>query len=91
MFDLTKIFAQNQSEDTDSSDSDITDFLGSEGAEAIVDEIIEGPGKKGRVYFQGTWWPAVCELDVVLNPGDVVNVVGIDRITLMVEPLKESS
>ena len=95
MFNLSKLFAPNPQDtdsnsglDTvDSSSSDIKNFLGSAGAEATVDEIIEGPGKKkGRVYFQGTWWPAACTLEAVLNPGEVVKVVGMDRITLLVEP-----
>lgn len=99
MFNLSKLFDPNSTDatdtsnserETDTSSSDISSFLGSQGAEATVDEIIEGPGKKGRVYFQGTWWPAICNLNVVLNPGEVVKVVGIDRITLMVEPFSDS-
>lgn len=54
--------------------------------EAIVDELIAGPNQKGRVRFQGTWWPARCNQEMVLVPGQRVRVVGINRITLLVEP-----
>ncbi|MBD2101644.1 NfeD family protein [Leptolyngbya sp. FACHB-261] len=53
---------------------------------AIVEEKIQ-PGQKGRVYFSGTWWSAVCEREVTLLPGDHVRVIGICNITLIVEPL----
>ena len=51
---------------------------------AIVEEEIR-PGESGRVRFQSSWWPAKCDLDITLKPGDVVRVVGIDNITLIVE------
>ncbi|PSB45895.1 hypothetical protein C7B67_20915 [filamentous cyanobacterium Phorm 6] len=51
---------------------------------AIVEEEIR-PQESGRVRFQSSWWPAKCELDITLKPGDVVRVVGIDNITLIVE------
>lgn len=53
--------------------------------EAIVDQVIE-PGRSGRVRFQGSWWYARCEADLVLVRGVVVRVVGINNITLLVEP-----
>jgi len=31
--------------------------------EAIVDEEIR-PHRTGRVYFQGSWWPARCQQNV---------------------------
>lgn len=55
---------------------------------AVVDQAI-GPDGKGRVRFQATWWPARCEFNVSLNPGDEVRVVGISNITLLVEPMLE--
>ena len=51
---------------------------------AVVEEEIR-PGKSGRVRFQSTWWPAKCDRDVTLKPGEVVHVVGLENITLIVE------
>ncbi|MDF0553031.1 NfeD family protein [Kamptonema sp. UHCC 0994] len=53
--------------------------------EAIVDEPIY-PRRSGRVYFQATWWPARCEQEITLEPGEIVYVVGIYNITLLVSP-----
>jgi membrane protein implicated in regulation of membrane protease activity len=53
--------------------------------EAVVSVEIR-PHCKGRVRFKGTWWPARCDQSVVLMPGETVNVVGIEAITLVVEP-----
>ena len=51
---------------------------------AIVEEEIR-PQESGRVRFQSSWWPAKCEGEVTLKPGEVVRVVGLDNITLIVE------
>lgn len=53
--------------------------------QAIVDEEIP-PYGVGRVRFQASWWPARCEQEVTLVRGQIVYVVGIDNITLLVEP-----
>ena len=53
--------------------------------EAIVDQTIQ-PGRSGRVRFQASWWPARCEQEITLLPGEIVYVVGIHNITLLVEP-----
>ncbi|PSB13292.1 hypothetical protein C7B69_20470 [filamentous cyanobacterium Phorm 46] len=52
---------------------------------AIVDEEIR-PGDCGRVHFQNSWWPAKCDLDMTFQRGELVNVLGIDNITLLVGP-----
>ncbi len=51
---------------------------------AIVEEEIR-PQESGRVRFQSSWWPAKCEREITLKPGEVVRVVGLDNITLIVE------
>jgi membrane protein implicated in regulation of membrane protease activity len=51
---------------------------------AVVEEEIR-PGKSGRVRFQSTWWPAKCDRDVTLKPGEVVRVLALENITLIVE------
>ncbi len=51
---------------------------------AIVEEAI-CPGVVGRVKFRGSWWPARCDQNAVLFPGGVVQVVGIQNITLLVK------
>lgn len=54
--------------------------------QAIVDETIL-PFRKGRVSFQGSWWNARCQQNIIIKPGEVVEVVGIHNITLIVEPI----
>lgn len=58
--------------------------------EATVVKTIE-PFKPGRVRFQGSWWFARCDQNITLLPGKLVNVVGRDNITLIVEPVVENS
>lgn len=52
---------------------------------AIVDEEIR-PGDCGRVHFQNSWWSAKCDLEMTFQRGELVNVLGIDNITLLVWP-----
>jgi membrane protein implicated in regulation of membrane protease activity len=52
--------------------------------EAVVSQEI-GPNQKGRVCFRGSWWPASCEENIILQPGVMVKVVGIRDITLLVQ------
>ncbi|MCL1469218.1 NfeD family protein [Argonema antarcticum] len=53
--------------------------------EGIVEKHI-CPNRKSRVYFNGTWWPARCAENVILEPGEIVNVVKIENITVWVKP-----
>lgn len=53
--------------------------------EAIVDTLIE-PSQPGRVKFQGSWWSARCDRNLTIPPGEVVQVIGRENITLLVEP-----
>ena len=53
--------------------------------QAIVDETIR-PFQAGRVSFQGSWWDARCQQNIILKSGEFVEVVGIHNITLIVEP-----
>jgi tetratricopeptide (TPR) repeat protein len=53
--------------------------------QAIVDQAIH-PEKAGRVRFRSSYWSARCDQPIAILPGEVVDVVGLDRITLKVEP-----
>lgn len=54
--------------------------------EATVAKTI-APYRTGQIRFQGSWWSARCQSDIVLQPGEQVNVVGRQNITLLVEPV----
>lgn len=49
------------------------------------------PQNRGRVYFRGSWWFAKCDRELVFVPGDRVQVIGVEEITLLVQPLIESN
>jgi membrane protein implicated in regulation of membrane protease activity len=53
--------------------------------EGVVDEIVI-QGKAWRVRFAASYWPAKSVRPAVLMPGDRVRVVGLDNITLLVDP-----
>ena len=44
------------------------------------------PEQKGRIYFKGSYWFARCNLDLILNPGDIVEVIDRQALTLIVIP-----
>lgn len=45
------------------------------------------PNRLGRVYYQGSWWLAICLEPVAILEGRRVRVVARDNITLIVETL----
>jgi membrane protein implicated in regulation of membrane protease activity len=45
------------------------------------------PNKEWRVRFQATDWTARSTSAIVLRPGDQVRVVGIENISLWIEPI----
>jgi membrane protein implicated in regulation of membrane protease activity len=53
--------------------------------EGVVDEIVI-QGKAWRVRFASSYWPAKSVRPAELMPGDRVRVVGLDNITLLVDP-----
>ncbi|MGL5060369.1 MAG: NfeD family protein [Microcoleus sp.] len=58
---------------------------------ATVTETIK-PGQRGRIYFQGTTWFAICPYDVVLPPKARVRIIAEpDSTTLIVEPVPEGT
>ena len=56
---------------------------------AVVSDTI-APHTRGRVHFQGSWWPAQCEQNVTLAVGEVVQVIGRQNITLLVRSAQAS-
>jgi hypothetical protein len=55
--------------------------------EAIVTQPIE-PGRTGQVKFQGSWWTARCDSEIVLFPNQLVHVIGrLNATMLLVEPI----
>lgn len=54
--------------------------------EAIVTQTI-APDQKGQVKFQGSWWTARCHSKACLRPGDLVQVIHRQNLTLYVEPV----
>lgn len=54
--------------------------------EAFVVETIV-PGRRGRVKYGGSFWPARCTQPISLLPKTLVRVKGRENITLLVEPI----
>lgn len=44
------------------------------------------PDKHGQIYYQGSWWRALCTHDVLLPVDSTVRVIGMKTITCIVEP-----
>ncbi|MBW4657586.1 MAG: hypothetical protein KME15_02840 [Drouetiella hepatica Uher 2000/2452] len=59
--------------------------LGYYSGQAIVEQMIQ-PDKPGRVRFKGSRWFARCDQPVNISPHELVDVIGIQNITLLVEP-----
>lgn len=54
--------------------------------EAVVEQPI-APYGRGRVYYQGSWWPATSMEEVTLLKGQLVKAVERQNITLLVTPV----
>jgi len=59
--------------------------LGYFSGQAIVEQTIQ-PDKPGRVRFKGSRWFARCDQPVNISSHELVDVIGIQNITLLVEP-----
>ncbi|MBD1997684.1 NfeD family protein [Leptolyngbya sp. FACHB-541] len=66
------------------TNSALDDLLDNLESLAIVSKDI-APFQSGRVYFQATWWTAVCPQNVQISVGKTVRVIGRRNITLLVE------
>lgn len=53
--------------------------------QAIVEQTIHFD-KPGRVKFKATWWSARCLENTTIPAGELVDIVGVQGITLIVEP-----
>ena len=59
--------------------------LGLFNGQAIVEQAIS-PDRAGRVRFKASRWFARCEQPLAIAPGELVDVIGVQNITLLVEP-----
>jgi membrane protein implicated in regulation of membrane protease activity len=53
----------------------------------VSDDIL--PYQVGRVSFQSSWWPALCQQNIRILAGTTVRIIGRSNITLIVEPLPD--
>jgi tetratricopeptide (TPR) repeat protein len=53
--------------------------------QAIVEQSIQ-PQKPGRVRFKGSRWSARCDQPISIAPYELVDVIGVQNLTLLVEP-----
>ena len=83
---LLKIFSFQEDRRAESSVRASLKYLE---VEATVAQVIQ-PKRSGRVYYKGSWWPARCEEEIILAPGEIVYVIGIQGITLIVSSSVES-
>lgn len=69
------------------ADNDLSPFQG----RGTINRLVT-PQHPGRVYFQATYWPARLFQTATLSelqPGDPVEVVGREGLTLLVKPLPQ--
>jgi tetratricopeptide (TPR) repeat protein len=59
--------------------------LGLFNGQAIVEQAIL-PDRTGRVRFKASRWSARCDQPLTIAPGELVDVIGVQNITLLVEP-----
>lgn len=82
-------FQLPQPHDSDSTepawrDSKQARLIGLNG-QATVEQAIQ-PDKPGRVKFKASWWSARCLEKITIPVGELVDIVGVQGITLLVEP-----
>lgn len=61
------------------------------GVEAFVGRefaLAEASGASGRAFFEGAWWNVHSSQDQELRVGQLVRVVGVEGLTLVVEPVR---
>jgi len=58
--------------------------------QGLVDRAIVPPFP-GRVEYQGSTWPAISSENIPLHPGELVQIVGRDNLTLLVTPVAKSN
>lgn len=61
--------------------------LGSDGSNTAIVEQSIVYGDRGRVQYAGSWWFARCTQPITLAQGTMVRVIGMQNITLVVEPV----
>ena len=59
--------------------------LGLFNGQAIVEQAIS-PDRSGRVRFKASRWFARCDQPLAIAAGELVDVIGVQNITLLVEP-----
>ena len=93
-FSLARVFQAFQSLEANNSVSKLNQLnqrslpnagLGYQNRQAIVQQAIQ-PQQRGRVRFWGSDWFARCDQEITISPGEVVDVIGVESITLLVEP-----
>jgi membrane protein implicated in regulation of membrane protease activity len=90
-FSLRKVFQAFQSVEAQSPASRIfqqsmpAGSSGYQNRQAIVQQTIQ-PKQRGRVRYWGSDWFARCLQDIFISPGEIVDIVGVENITLLVEP-----
>lgn len=68
------------------AEDEITPIV-SDGSNITIVEQSIAHGDRGRVQYAGSWWFARCTQPITLTQGTMVRVIGLQNITLLVEPV----